>query len=168
MTSPAMRWTKEIEARFWRSVVKGDECWLWTGALNFGGYGRFFVSSEGQRETVAHRFAWFCAGRQIPDGLVLDHICRNRRCVRVDHLRCVTMRENVLCGVGITANNSKKQTCHLGHELTPCRGGRHCRTCHRKRNREWARSNRPSRATPGDDAEVKEMRADEAMGQEGV
>jgi hypothetical protein len=130
---------------FWEYVNKTDSCWLWTGRVAAGtGYG---VLSINGRETYAHRLSYEIAYGEIPDGLVTDHLCRVRLCVRPDHLEAVTTRENVMRGVGPTAINAQKTRCPKGHELTEANtyrrrdtknGLRQCLTC---RNESNARSN---------------------------
>lgn len=115
--------------RFWAKVDKQDDgCWLWTAGGN-GRYGRFYF---GGVNTYAHRVSYeLCVG-PIPDGLVIDHLCRNTMCVRPDHLEAVTQKENLRRGETIPAANSKKTTCPQGHEydyIHPKTGGRRCRTC---------------------------------------
>lgn len=79
-------------ARFWSKVDKTDACWLWTGALNNSGYGTIKINGV----TVgAHRHSFLLAGRAIPEGLDLDHLCSVRRCVNPDHLEPVTRAENL-------------------------------------------------------------------------
>lgn len=84
----------------------------------------------------AHRVAFELIRGCIPNGLVLDHLCRNRGCVNPDHLEPVTFRENIMRGVGYTAQQARKTHCRHGHEFTVentyvWRGGRICRTCRR-------------------------------------
>lgn len=81
------------ETRFWANVDKdaGAPCWLWTGSLNSDGYGRF-------NGKLAHRRTYLEVVGPIPDGLVLDHLCRVRNCVNPDHLEPVTQRENMRRG----------------------------------------------------------------------
>ena len=80
-----------IETRFWDKVEKiPDGCWEWT-ANKTNGYGRFRVDAK---LVYAHRFAFETLVGPIPAGLDLDHICHNRACVKPNHLRPCTNREN--------------------------------------------------------------------------
>lgn len=95
--------------RFWEKVDKAGPvmpgmdtpCWVWTGAIGGGDYGYFMVVSpyEGHAQR-AHRVAYELLVGPIPDGLVLDHLCFNTRCVNPTHLEPVTQYENVMRGRG--------------------------------------------------------------------
>jgi hypothetical protein len=79
--------------RFWRNVHKPDNpdaCWTWTG-YGTQGYGQHFTNGT---KTYAHRYAYELTHGPIPDGLVLDHLCRNRLCVNPAHMQVVTLAEN--------------------------------------------------------------------------
>lgn len=73
-----------------RTRREGD-CLIWTKALTPKGYGRIMV--DGVRH-AAHRFAWAVAHGPIPGGMQVDHICHNRACVEISHLRLATHSEN--------------------------------------------------------------------------
>jgi hypothetical protein len=87
--------------RFWSKVDKNGpmhptlgRCWLWTAGITAGdrgGYGRFWFNGK---DCLAHRIAYQLAGKTIPDGLEIDHRCRNRRCVNPRHLREATNKQN--------------------------------------------------------------------------
>jgi hypothetical protein len=68
-----------------------QDCVEWTGAVNNKGYG---VAHVGVTTTTAHRAVWFAVYGPIPGGFQIDHLCRNRLCINIDHLELVTPREN--------------------------------------------------------------------------
>lgn len=71
--------------------VDGNGCWNWNGSLDRDGYGRF-----GRGETTkAHRIVWIKKKGEIPEGMHLDHLCKNRKCVNPKHLEIVTPKQNV-------------------------------------------------------------------------
>lgn len=74
-----------------RSAPNVDGCRLWTGSKNDRGYGKLWTSEGIQ---YAHRFGWELENGPIPDGIHIDHICRNRACVEVSHLRLATNKQN--------------------------------------------------------------------------
>lgn len=80
-----------VDERFWAKVRKSDTCWEWQAALR-SGYGVFW---DGERITGSHRFAYESTVGPIPESLHLDHICHNRRCVNPEHLRPVTVKQNI-------------------------------------------------------------------------
>ena len=73
-----------------RTKREGD-CLVWTGSLNSAGYGH--ITHRG-RVVRAHRYAWERANGPIPRDAELDHICHNRACVNVEHLRPATRAQN--------------------------------------------------------------------------
>jgi hypothetical protein len=127
---------------FWDKVDKSGECWVWTAANNGSGYGRFWLDGKMQ---YPHRVAYeMCVG-PIPDGLVIDHLCRNRSCVRPDHLEPVTNAENQARGA-----HAMKTHCPQGHpydEVNTYRtktGRRMCRACNRDAQRRYVARMRES------------------------
>lgn len=84
--------TRSPEERFWEKVDKSQPCWLWTAGCFPDGYGSFRY--EG-RMTGAHRVSYELTHGPIPDGMEIDHKCHNRLCVRPDHLRMVTKKQNM-------------------------------------------------------------------------
>lgn len=143
--------------RFWSHVAMdaADECWPYVGRTRTG-YGQFW---DGQRIVQAHRFAYEALVGPVPDGLELDHLCRNRQCCNPAHLEPVSGRENKLRGAGPSAVFAKRDHCRNGHPLTgdnifPVNPaiGRRCRQCDSERKRQaWAQRNgrsRPSKYNP--------------------
>jgi hypothetical protein len=133
------------EQRFWRHVEKTKTCWYWRGSVNIDGYGQFnlIATHPGIKVVQVHRYAYQLIKGTIPPNLVLDHLCRNKRCVNPNHLEAVTSRTNTLRGIGVTAQNKKKTHCPRGHpyegENLYARpdGGRDCRKCMRAAGKRW-------------------------------
>lgn len=86
---------RPVEERLWEKVAKSDTCWLWTGAKCGGGRGGYGSIRIGRSTKKAHRVAWELTNGPVPEGMKLDHICHNRACVRPDHLRVVTHKQNL-------------------------------------------------------------------------
>jgi hypothetical protein len=120
--------------RFERKVALRDSgCWEWTGTLNHHGYGRFY--DKGRHQVQAHRWAYEAWIGVVPEGLVIDHLCRTRACVNPSHMQPVTPKENINRG---RRANAEKTHCRHGHEFTKENtykygNQRQCRTCHHNR-----------------------------------
>ena len=121
-------------------------CWLWMASTARGGYGQF---NDGTTMVRAHRFAYTAFVGEIPDGLDLDHLCRNRWCVNPDHLEPVTRSENLRRGY---AARSPRRHCAQGHPFdqsntfTRKDGGRGCRSCRNEASRASKARARAARA----------------------
>jgi hypothetical protein len=116
------------------------DCILWHKSYRENGYGQTFFQGK---VTKAHRAAWIKAKGEIPEGMVIDHMCGNRGCVNVEHLRVVTQRENIMAGKW---NRDNRDACPKGHPNTPentmvrKNGNRECAECNRVRSRaNWAK-----------------------------
>lgn len=124
-----------IERKILSRCVEQDGCWIWTGALTYG-YG---VVRWMDRIYRTHRVIY----GPVPEGLQLDHLCRNRACCNPAHLEAVTHKVNSLRGVGAPAVNAQKTECAAGHPFdedntyTDKQGWRYCRKCRARRQREW-------------------------------
>jgi hypothetical protein len=125
--------------RFLQHVETGRGCWEWRGHRLQSGYG---TASDSRGTEPAHRRSYRLFVGPIGAGLEIDHLCRNRGCVRPDHLELVTHRENLLRGQGVSAENARKSVCVNGHELNFANtyirknGNRDCRVCKKLRERQ--------------------------------
>jgi hypothetical protein len=146
--------------RFWPKVDKGGSCWRWLAGKDSAGYGTFKLSG---RQLGAHRVAFELVRGPIPEGMHLDHLCRNPSCVNPAHLDPVTPGENIRRGlVSLLAKESNnggrfhaaKTHCPNGHayDMVNSHGRRGCRTCRRvidaKNHREARRRAREKRLAP--------------------
>ena len=134
-----------VEAMKARNIsVTASGCWEWTGKIASNGYGHTTIKGKC---LLAHRAFYSHAKGEIPEGLTIDHLCRNKRCVNPDHLEAVTSRENTLRASNApAAMNHVKTHCKRGHELSGanlylrqrgCRTERWCRKCNAERQAQY-------------------------------
>lgn len=102
------RFNPRSYARFMAKVQVTESCWLWGAAISDEGNGWFWSKPRPER---AHRWSYMFHKGAIPDGLVLDHLCRVRHCVNPDHLEPVTILENVSRGA------VAHRFCRKGHAI---------------------------------------------------
>lgn len=138
---------------FLSRIVVNECCWDWDGAHFKTGYAETW---DGRRPLYAHRVSYELWVGPIPDGFVIDHLCRNRGCVNPEHLEAVSQRTNILRGTGMSARHAVKTHCPKGHEYTaentynyPNKNSRECRVCMRERNRINLRNYRARRKAAG-------------------
>jgi hypothetical protein len=129
-----------FNARFDANVIIIDGgCWPWIGGRNKAGYG-WLCDPFTHKVEFTHRISYTRHIGPIPDGLTIDHLCRNPGCVNPAHLEAVTHVENTMRGIGPPAENARKTVCKRGHPLSgenlyqPPGGGRRCRECLRLRS----------------------------------
>lgn len=68
-----------------------DGCWIWTAKINERGYGVFWLAGKNRK---AHRVSYELHVQRIPEGMQIDHLCRQPACVNPHHLEVVTQKEN--------------------------------------------------------------------------
>lgn len=132
-------------------VPEENGCWRWQGHLaKKTGYATFGYGVEGTRyATPAHRAVYEALVGPIPQGLTIDHLCRNTGCVNPEHLEPVTMAENLRRGESPSALNGRKTVCKRGHDLVPRPGTdkwRLCAIC-REENQRKRRARKPKAST---------------------
>lgn len=134
---------------FLDKIDKSGECWVWTARKTKTGYGLFSYRNSGrQYQNYAHRISYELYVGKIPDGLQIDHLCRNRSCVNPEHLEPVTALENtrrkpVKSIPPMATVNREKTHCINGHEYTEentgrdASGYRKCKECARLNTKSW-------------------------------
>ena len=92
------------ERLFGKNTTPGaNGCLMWEGSIDRGGYGIFTALDSDKR---AHRYAWERANGPIPEGMVIDHMCHNRACVNIEHLRLATTKQNAENLGPVRSNNT--------------------------------------------------------------
>jgi len=129
--------TPPIERALARLTVAASGCWEYP-TLNESGYGVIGAGPRGGKTIRVHRLVFEYVNGPIPDGLHLDHLCRNRACANPDHLEPVTAGENVRRG----ERKGNQAQCAQGHKFTPentrtTPRQRVCRECEKQRGIEY-------------------------------
>jgi hypothetical protein len=122
-----------MESRITRDLATG--CWNWDRIGTPGGYG--IIGIRGRR-TVAHRGVWELLRGPVPEGMDLDHLCRNRLCVNPDHLEVVTRSTNLRRGFEARGCKNGHAFNHDDFSIVRRADGvieRRCKACHRERNK---------------------------------
>lgn len=133
MTETIRRDSRLRDSDWAKIELRPSGCWQWMGATGDYGYGRV---SQLKKTWLSHRYTWTRLRGPIPDGLELDHLCRNPGCVNPDHLEPVTHLENMR-----RAERVVRTTCAEGHEFDAIMrkgnrpDGRRCRKCDARRAR---------------------------------
>lgn len=149
------RTTRPPDERFWEKVNKNGPppedrpglgpCWIWEAGTTAQGYGGFHPTKY--ETELAHRWSFSYHGGKLEAAYVVDHLCRNRRCVNPRHLEQVSNEENLRRGLGYRLSNGMDDNCTNGHKYTEINTYRNpndptdirCRQCARDRDRHRAR-----------------------------
>ena len=133
------RGERDPEIRFNKRISDGvapdirpelGPCLIFDGASNGNGYMQFAWNGN---KSYAHRYAWERANGEIPAGLTIDHLCMNRRCVRLEHLEVVDGATNTKRGL------AARKVCRKGHEYPPEQLATPDRVCKICRRDQWTR-----------------------------
>lgn len=130
-----VEWSDRTVARFFAKVDEDPitGCWNWTAFCDPKGYGRFQYGARDAR--LAYNVSYGLMVGEVPEGLELDHLCRNNRCVNPYHLELVTSAVNMQRRAGL------KTHCPSGHPYSPENsyrtpaGNTVCRTCRKRSQR---------------------------------
>lgn len=131
--------------RFFEKVDKSDSCWVWTGAVNRAGYGRFCVDGVNK---LAHRVSWEIEHGVLTGGQHVLHKCDNPPCVNPKHLFLGTNRDNVTDKMEKGRHHGLLKThCPKGHPYSgenlwvSKRKGRTCLICAAERSKKSRAAN---------------------------
>lgn len=125
------------------------DCWVFTGAKTAAGYGAVGLGGRVAGIGLVHRIVYAHLVGPIPEGMQIDHLCRNRACCNPDHLEAVLPLVNVRRGISPANHARIRHThCRRGHEFTPentvtTKRQRYCKTCRsesERRRREVAKN----------------------------
>lgn len=99
-----------------RTEASDSGCLIFVGTINQAGYGTV-TTSEGRE--YAHRAAYRLSGREIPDGMLINHLCGTPPCVNPEHLEAVTARENAEYRTRMQSNNTSGYRCVYKYPYGP-------------------------------------------------
>jgi len=128
-------------------VDLNTNCWNWIGHINKEGYGKFNLAKNcGKRESFTVSRISYSIFNKTDPLLLIDHTCRNRKCVNPEHLQQASPLTNTHENSVSTAHFlSLRSCCNKGHEYTEentairknngAYGGRRCKTCEKERQK---------------------------------
>ena len=123
---------QDVEDRFWQSIIVVENCWEWAKKVSKqNGYAHMKVDG---RDRLAHRWAYEHFRGPIPDGMQIDHLCRNRSCVNPEHMEVVSPYTNTARGFSPSVVTKQIGFCKRGHEMVGDNIGK------RKDGRRWCKA----------------------------
>lgn len=119
----------------WDGRPLSTPCWQWIGGINKTGYG---IINVNKIPRLAHRVSYETFKEEIPQGLSLDHLCRNRKCINPEHLEPVTRAENIKRGLSLKTQSINCKNGHPRSENKIIKSGRiRCKECERIKNHNY-------------------------------
>ena len=116
-----------------------DGCIVFDGPKSGGGYGYAAINGKVVR---VHRALWEEVNGNIPEGMTVDHMCYQKDCINIEHLRLLSHSDNTKMSRANIERKSKTH-CRKGHPYSgknlyiDKRGSRHCTACTRERTKVW-------------------------------
>lgn len=136
---------KPLAARLARLSVRAPSgCWIWLGSRHSQGYG-LITLNDPKRTQYAHRVSYELHVGPIPEGMVIDHLCRREACIRPEHLQAVTQQVNVRRGSrcrGVSDLVCKRGHSRADHGYVLPDNGRRCRLCDVLNTQDYRRRKR--------------------------
>lgn len=135
-----------LDKLIWQKTDRSGDCWVWTAGKNAKRYGQICLYDKQTRRQFsfkAHRVSYEAVHGKIPDGLQIDHLCKNPSCIRPSHLEAVSARTNNIRSTSPTSILAQKTHCMRGHPLSGenlhirPNGNRACKLCQRWLQRRW-------------------------------
>lgn len=130
----------EIERFLSKISVSDSGCWEWQGFIRPDGYCVIRVNG---RKTLSHRYIYDYFYHGIDHKLTIHHKCYNRKCCNPSHLKQIPLRENILDGNNLAAQNARKTHCKHGHEFNDENtyrykdGRRMCKICNKRNTMKY-------------------------------
>ena len=146
----------QVAERAAKKYLQIGDCFISNYSVASHGYAQIGWSENNKTNmTLAHRAAWVFHNGQIPDGMTIDHVCKNKRCVNINHLRILSNFDNARRTNGADWELGKCKNGHPDTELMRVtrktkfgerRDGLACRICKNEQSREWGKTNNAKRA----------------------
>lgn len=136
-----------------------DSCIEWTGAFHKNGYGVLSLNRKVAHEMglarvqFVHRMSYLQYNGKLQEGMVIRHLCNNRKCYNPRHLAQGTQLENYEDGIRAGSNKRKlkeedveaiKNSTESNRKLARRYGVSATTIFHIKHNNKWRNTNAKS------------------------